>query len=123
MEKDKFSFGSKPRMKEVPPSTEAIFTFSGEPELVETEWGEKYSFPITLLYHPSYDTLPPTGNEKADAELEGQTVETHWESKSMVAKEISLAYAKKDKAFLKAYTESKWKLVRFDNGAYWIDQL
>ena len=57
MTSKKFSFGSEPNMREVPPGTEAKFQFNGAPKLVETEWGEKYSFPIVLISHDSYDTL------------------------------------------------------------------
>ena len=109
MVKDKFSFGSNPSMKEVPPSTEAKFTFVGKPEVIDTEWGEKYSFPISLLSHDSYDSFP---------------IKCNWESKSQVAKELYVAYSV-DPAddFVKAYEKAEWQLTRFDTGAYWIDQL
>jgi len=111
--KDKFSFGSEPNMREVPPSESAKLKFNGIPKMVETEWGEKYSLPITLISHPSYDTLP---------------INCNWESKCMVAKELYHTYTdKKDtkeyEAFHAAYNNSTWNLTRFDNGAYWIDQL
>ena len=33
-----------------------------EDEIIELHYkGEKYSFPITLLSHPSYDSIPKTG--------------------------------------------------------------
>ena len=110
MTKEKFSFGSNPSMKEVPPGTEAKFKFNVTPSIVMTDWGEKYSFPITLISHPSYDTLP---------------INCNWESKCMVAKELYHEYTKKDvtKEFHAAYNNSNWKLTRFDNGAYWIDQI
>ena len=109
MVKDKFSFGSNPKMREVPPGTEAKFQFNGAPSIVETEWGEKYSFPIVLISHDSYDSLP---------------IKCNWESKSQVAKELLEAHKKGDnKPFLKAYAESKWQLTRFDTGAYFLDQL
>lgn len=108
--KDKFSFGSQPSMREVPLTEAATLKFNGDPTIVETEWGEKYSFPITLLSHPSYETLP---------------INCNWESKCMVAKEIYHEYTKDDvkKEFHAAYNNSEWKLTRFDNGSYWIDQL
>ena len=81
-------------MREVPPGTEAKFRFNGAPSIVETEWGEKYSFPIVLISHDSYDSLP---------------IDCSWESKSMVAKEV--------------YNNAKWQLTRFDTGAYFLDQL
>tara|TARA_R100000655_G_scaffold8628_2_gene22335 strand:- start:154 stop:483 length:330 start_codon:yes stop_codon:yes gene_type:complete len=109
MVKDKFSFGTNPSMREVPLGTEAKFQFNGDPTLVETEWGQKYSFPILLISHDSYDSLP---------------IKCNWESKSMVAKEIYEAHKKGDnKRFLEAYQDSKWQLTRFDTGAYWLDQL
>ena len=109
----KFSFGSNPRMREVPPGTEAKFSFTGDPEMIDTEWGEKYSFPILLISHDSYDSLP---------------IKCNWESKSQVAKELWNALDYKEeteeiKRFLKAYKECKWQLTRFDTGSYWIDQL
>tara|TARA_Y100000004_G_scaffold192224_1_gene252413 strand:- start:780 stop:1115 length:336 start_codon:yes stop_codon:yes gene_type:complete len=110
MVKDKFSFGSNPKMREVPPGTEAKFRFNGAPEIVETEWGEKYSFPITLLSHDSYDSLP---------------IDCHWESKSMVAREVFNVWGKAGKEyedFHKAYENSTWQLTRFDTGAYFLDQ-
>jgi hypothetical protein len=113
MEKDKFSFGSNPRMREVPPGTEAQFQFGAGPSVVETVFSEKYSFPIVLLSHDSYDTLP---------------INCQWESKSRVAKEIYNAYHNSEdlnyvKAFKKAYKSSKWQLTRFDTGQYYLDQL
>jgi hypothetical protein len=109
MSEKKFSFGSNPNMREVPPGTEAKFQFIGKPSVVETEWGEKYSFPILLISHQSYDSLP---------------IKCDWESKSQVAKEIFEAHKKgNSKRFLEAYQESKWQLTRFDTGSYWIDQL
>ena len=110
MSDEKFSFGSEPNMREVPLSEAATLKFNGKPKMVETEWGEKYSFPITLLSHPSYDTLP---------------INCNWESKCMVAKELWDELHSKDKSapFAAAYDNSTWNLTRFDNGAYWIDQL
>ena len=112
-EKTKFSFGSNPKMREVPPGTEAKFQFNGLPSIVETEWGEKYSFPIVLISHDSYDSLP---------------IDCNWESKSMVAKEVYNALQNADggphgDAFRKAYKSSKWQLTRFDTGQYFLDQL
>jgi hypothetical protein len=111
-----FSFGGgDPRMKEVPAGTEAIFRFKGDPKIVETEWGDKYSFPISLISHPSHPLL-------ADGPME-----MVWESKSQCARQIYEALVI-DKAsswhkdFVKAYTKEKWQLTRFDNGVYHISQ-
>jgi len=106
-----FGFGSRPYMKEVPPTKEAIFSFRGQPEIVETEYGEKYSFPIILISHPSYETLPQ---------------EMEWQSKCMSARQLydGLNATKKDLSWKedldKAYKKSKWQLTRFDNGAYYL---
>ena len=106
--KEKFSFGSSPKMLEVPLGGRATFTFRGEPKMVETEWGEKYSFPISLLSHDSYESFP---------------IECDWESKSIVAKELYVAHKGNIGGdFIYAYQKSTWRLTRFDNGAYWIDQ-
>ena len=109
MTEKKFSFGSNPNMREVPPGTEAKFSFTGDPEIIDTEWGETYSFPILLISHDSYDSLP---------------IDCNWESKSMVAKEVYNAYTKKASAdFVEAYNKSNWQLTRFDTGSYFLDQL
>jgi len=110
MVKDKFTFGSNPKMREVPPGTEAKFRFNGPAEIVETEWGEKYSFPIVLISHDSYDSLP---------------IDCNWESKSMVAQEVYKAYMNNndESDFIKAYNKSNWQLTRFDTGSYFLDQL
>jgi hypothetical protein len=109
--KDTFGFGSKPCMKEVPPGAKAVFTFRGLPELVETDYGEKYSFPITLISHPSYDTLP---------------LKMDWQSKCQSAKQIYNILNQVDtsefqKDVVKHYKESAWQLDRFDTGAYWLE--
>jgi len=120
MQKDTFGFGNKPCMKEVPPGAEAVFTFRGDPKLVETEYGEKYSFPITLISHPSYPLL-------ADGPMD-----MLWQSKCQSAKQVynqlnlaNIAEENKDKAFAKKlrqhYEESNWILTRFDTGAYWLE--
>jgi hypothetical protein len=109
-------FGSdKTRMKQVPEGTEAVFSFNGNPELVETDYGEKYSFPITLISHPSYPLL------------EDGPIDMVWESKSACAKELFDELGKshqldKDGKWIKmvekAYKENKWQLTRFDSGVY-----
>ena len=120
MQKDTFGFGSKPCMKEVPPGAEAVFTFRGEPKLVETEYGEKYSFPITLISHSSYPLL-------ADGPMEME-----WQSKCQSAKQVYNGIVEKNQGTLpqsdefykklkKHYNESAWTLTRFDTGAYWLE--
>ena len=110
---EKFSFGSKPRMKEVPLGTEAIFSFNGEPEIVETEYGEKFSFPITLISHDSHPLL------------EDGPMTMTWESKCQAAKQLfndlNDNKTKYYKELKQAYKERKWQLTRFDTGTYWLD--
>jgi len=62
-------------MREVPPGQSATFNVGKVEEwtVVETEWGMKYSFPIILLSHPSYDSIPKKG------------IEMKWQSKSKSA--------------------------------------
>jgi len=108
-----FAFGSKPRMKEVPPGAEAIFTFNEKPEVVETDYGTKYSFSISLISHPSYPLL------------EDGPMDTTWESKSQCAKQLHNDYfeekGKYHKELLEAYKKEQWRLSRFDTGSYWLD--
>jgi len=115
--KDNFGFGSKPCMKEVPPGQTAVFSFREDPELIETEYGEKYSFPITLVSHPSYDTLP---------------LDMDWQSKCQSAKQVynglngsglgdGVVGKDFERKLKKHYEESVWVLTRFDTGAYWLE--
>jgi hypothetical protein len=126
MDNDSFGFGSKPYMKEVPPTKEAIFSFRGQPELVETEYGEKYSFPITLHSHPSYPLL-----EALNKEGNPEPSDMEWQSKCSAAKQLYHGLEKHimkhvdkltkfDKQLEKHYNESKWQLTRFDTGAYFL---
>ena len=112
MSEKTFGYGAKPRMKEVPAGTEAIFSFNGEPEIVETDYGEKFSFPITLISHDSHPLL-------ADGPMD-----MSWESKSVCAKQLYNDLkddkTKYHKELKEAYKNNKWQLTRFDNGAYFI---
>jgi hypothetical protein len=107
-----FSFGSKPRMKEVPPGTEAIFSFNGEGKVIETDYGEKISYPITLISHDSHPLL-------ADGPMN-----MDWESKCQAAiqllKDLADEKGQYHKELVKAYQDSKWQLTRFDTGAYFL---
>ena len=107
-----FTFGSKPRMKEVLPGTEAIFKFLGKGNIVETDYGEKYSFPISLISHDSYP------------QLKDGAIEMAWESKCQAAKQLHNDLAdekgKYHKDLVKAFEENNWQLTRFDTGAYFL---
>lgn len=108
-----FEYGTKPTMKEVPAGTEAIFSFNGEPEIIDTEYGEKFSFPITLISHDSHPLL------------EDGPINMSWESKSDAAKQLyndlNDDKVKYHKELKQAYKENKWQLTRFDTGTYWLD--
>jgi len=112
MVQNNFTFGSKPRMKEVKPGTEAIFKFLGSGKVVDTEFGEKISFPISLISHDSYPLL-------ADGPME-----MAWESNSQASKQLlkdlSDEKGKYHKELVKAFEEKKWQLTRFDTGAYFL---
>ena len=135
-DKSKFSFGSIPVMREVPPGMDARFRFTGPGKIVETEqYGEKLSFPISLSFHPSYDSLPPlpdnvVDRDKKEAELQGQTIECNWQTKCQSAKQLMKQMEKhKDhvdsfaKELKQHYAKSEWQLTRFDTGAYWLEVL
>jgi len=133
-DKSKFSFGSIPVMREVPPGMEAKFRFTGPGKIVETEqYGEKLSFPISLSFHPSYDSLAPlpdnvVDRDKKEAELEGQTIECNWQTKCQSAKQLmkQLNEQPGDKftnELKQHYEKSEWQLTRFDTGAYWLEVL
>jgi hypothetical protein len=114
----KLTFGVEPTMREVPPGEHAVIKFGkfSEWKIVETEYGEKYSLPIILLQHPSYESIPAKG------------IEMKWESKANAAKSL-YNYIFDDqqarefdwdveKEFIK-----KWKLHRFESGAYQMEQI
>ena len=130
----KFSFGSIPVMREVPPGMEAKFRFTGPGKIVETEqYGEKLSFPISLSFHPSYDSLAPlpdnvVDRDKKEAELEGQTIECNWQTKCQSAKQLMKQLNEQpadkfQKELKQHYEKSEWQLTRFDTGAYWLEVL
>ena len=66
-------------MREVPPGQSAVIKFNGKAEKVETEWGDKFSYQILILSHPSYDSIPKQGMESV------------WQSKSQAAENLFTA--------------------------------
>jgi hypothetical protein len=110
MGKDKFTFGSTSVMREVPPGKHAILAFTGKMQEVETEWGIKNSFHVTLFSHPSYESIPKDG------------IETIWQSKSQCADQLLTAASQGLDDLTKALKE-KWKLIRTEEGTYFIEQL
>jgi len=116
MNSDSFEFGVSNTMREVPPGTEAIISFNDEPKIVDTEWGSKCSYPITLHSHDSYPILK-------DGPLDME-----WVSKSSCATQLFEALAKTNeskftKELKEHYKKSKWQLTRFDTGVYFISVL
>tara|TARA_Y100001963_G_C6756664_1_gene437248 strand:- start:1437 stop:1787 length:351 start_codon:yes stop_codon:yes gene_type:complete len=115
MDDNAFRYGNKPTMKEVPAGTEAIFSFNGDPTTTETQWGTKFSFPISLIKHDSYPLL------------EDGPMNMAWESKSVCAKmlyeDIINESYEHHKDLMKYYKKNNWQLTRFDNGAYYISVL
>jgi hypothetical protein len=107
-----FGFGSKPRMKEVQPGTEARLSFRGNPEVVETEHGDKFEFPITLISHDSHPLL------------EDGPMDMVWQTKCSAGSELFQVLKDKKSKYhekiVKAYKNNEWQLTRFDTGAYFI---
>jgi hypothetical protein len=114
----KLSFGVEPTMREVPPGQHAVIKFGkfSDWKIVETEkYGEKFSFPITLLEHPSYESIPKAG------------IEMKWESKSNAADTL-YHYIHLVDGEVKTFdwdVEKEfglWKLHRFETGGYQLEQ-
>ena len=74
----KITFGAPDNMSEVPKGQTATFKL-GKPEdwvIEDTEWGEKYTIPIVLFSHPSFESIPKKG------------IPMQWQSKSVAAKSL-----------------------------------
>ena len=97
-------------MREVPPGQHAEISFTGTMKVVDTEWGEKSSFEVTLFSHPSYESIPKQG------------IETVWESKSQCAEQLLTASSQGLSDLTKALKE-KWKLIRSEEGVYFLEQI
>ena len=108
---DKFSLGAASVMREVPPGETAMIKFNGKAEKVETDWGDKFSYPILIFSHPSYESIPKDG------------VESTWQSKSQAAENLMTALSSGQKELTKAYEEEKWELIRSQEGVYFLQQL
>ncbi len=113
MKRQEFSFGTEPRMRAVPEGKSAELKFSGTISTKETEWGEKYTFEITLFSHPSYESIPKEG------------IKTNWESKSQLAEQLYNATSpeaiEKNPSLAKAIKNDMWVLARSEEGTYFID--
>jgi hypothetical protein len=113
----KLSFGVDPNMREVPPGEHALIKIGNwnDWEVVDTEWGEKYSFPIVLLQHPSYESISKKGIE--------------WQSKSVAAKGLwNYIYDSDTKVRefdwdVNSMFKGNWKLHRTETGTYQLEQM
>ena len=111
MEKDKFSFGAASVMREVPPGSTAMIKFNGKAEKVETDWGDKFSYPILIYSHPSYESISKEG------------IESVWQSKSQASENLFTALSQGIKELTKAFAEERWELIRSQEGVYFLQQV
>jgi len=115
----KLSFGVEPSMREVPPGQHAVIKFGkfSDWKIVETEkYGEKFSLPIILLEHPSYESISKAG------------IEMKWETKCNAAHDTYHYIYDHDNEMKtfdwdveKEFT-SMWLLHRFETGGYQLEQ-
>ena len=110
-----YKFGATSRMRDVPLGEHAIIQLADKGDHVETDWGEKVAFNILLFSHPSYESIPQEG------------LATKWESKSVCAtqlyQEIEMSHPKNDIEFLNLIKNGKWKLMRTQEGTYFIENI
>ena len=115
-------FGVEPNMREVPPGQTATIKLANftKWEIKETDYGMKYSIPITIFSHPSYDDIPSSG------------MECNWVSKSIASKSLfEWIFIEGDPQAgpnefdfdLEKEFKKKWKLSRHETGGYGIEQL
>ena len=108
---EKYSFGASSVMREVPAGQTAVIKFNGKTEKVETDWGDKFSYPILIFSHPSYESIPKDG------------IESVWQSKSQASENLFTALNQGIKELTKAYEEEKWELIRSQEGVYFLQQV
>ena len=111
MTKDKYSFGATSVMREVPPGQTAVIKFNGKAEKVDTDWGDKFSYPILIYSHPSYESIPKEG------------IESVWQSKSQASENLFTALESGIDNLTKAFNEERWELIRSQEGVYFLQQL
>jgi hypothetical protein len=108
---EKYSFGASSVMREVPAGQTAVIKFNGKTEKVETDWGDKFSYPILIFSHPSYESIPSEG------------IESTWQSKSQASENLFTALSQGIKELTKAFDEERWELIRSQEGVYFLQQL
>jgi len=109
--KDKYSFGAASVMREVPPGQTAVIKFNGKAEKVDTDWGDKFSYPIIIFSHPSYESIPKEG------------IDSVWQSKSQASENLFTALESGIDNLTKAFNEERWELIRSQEGVYFLQQL
>jgi len=107
-------------MREVPPGQHAVIKLGkfSDWKIVETEkYGEKYSLPITLLEHPSYESIPRAG------------IQMDWQSKCGAAELVYYYIYDIDSGEMKTFDwdvekefNGAFKLHRFETGTYKLEQ-
>jgi len=120
----KLEFGSEPNMSEVPLGQHAVLSLQpfDKWSIKETEYGPKCCIPIVLHSHPSYDSIPSKG------------MQCDWVSKSKaiegifyyIYEEGAMVDDLKVKTFdfdVQTVLNGKWKLTRFETGAYKAKQI
>jgi len=105
----KYSFGTASKMKALEPGQSATLKFLGDPKVVDTEYGEKYSIPIHLYQHPSYPSLSSDGMELV------------WETKAQVIEKDLIPLLKGSKEFQKDYLAHYWELRVDEGGSYRLE--
>ena len=108
---EKYSFGASSVMREVPAGQTAVIKFNGKTEKVETDWGDKFSYPILIFSHPSYESISKAG------------IESVWQSKSQASENLFTALSQGIKELTKAFDEERWELIRSQEGVYFLQQV
>jgi hypothetical protein len=108
---EKYSFGASSVMREVPAGQTAVIKFNGKCEKVDTDWGDKFSYPILIFSHPSYESIPSEG------------IESTWQSKSQASENLFTALSQGIKELTKAFEKENWELIRSQEGVYFLQQL
>jgi len=115
----KLSFGTVPRMPEVPKGEHAELMFSNEGDLTwehkeDGEYGMKRFTPIVLLLHPSVESLPSSG------------IAMHWVSRCGAADQLHAVVLNgldANDSMRKEIFKNKWKLIRSITGSYRLEQI
>ena len=105
----KYSFGQPSLMKAIEPGQKASIKFLGNPKVVDTEWGEKFSVDILLLSHPQYSITSPKG------------IKMTWQTNAKVIKDLVSMLEEKNTEFNKDYYDMTWELSVAEDGSYWLN--